>query len=753
MKLDNLSNQVYIVALNEARMQNHEYVTPEHFLYAALMFETGKELVSNSGGDHQGISEDLGEFFETKMTPADNDNPIDSWSFVQMFEIAVAKVNAVGNEEVTIGDILVSIMSLHESYGAYVMQKNGVNKSLLVKNVAISSSKANPESTQQNNTQTPKQEQQRSGHNHGDQSRSEQADREFLNTFTVNLTQKAKENKLDPFYGREEISARTVLVLCRRLKNNPVLVGDPGVGKTAIIEGLAQRIASGDVPAALEGCQILHLDMPALLSGTKYRGDFEERLVKLINIIAKTEKPIVYIDEIHSVVGVGQSGGGGMDAAGILKPYLLRGDLRFIGTTTFEEYKKYFDKERALARRFQKIDVDEPTLEECIEILQSIKHRYEAYHNVSYGDGIIKHICTLSQKHLKDRFMPDSAIDVMDETGANLRYKDKTDFMHIVTERDVERSVAAIAKIPERSLSGDETEKLRNLESDLSKRIFGQDKAVAAVVGAIKSARSGLNNPDKPVANLFFVGPSGVGKTEIAKQLAKCLGLTLHRYDMSEYQEKHSVARLIGAPPGYIGYETGGLLTDAIRRTPSCVLLLDEVEKAHPDIMNVLLQVMDYGVLTDSSGKKSDFRNVVLIMTSNVGASELNKRVIGYSDELNTGAIDTEFKRLFTPEFRNRLDEVVIFNALDERMAERIARRTLEEITVRVRQKGTEVEFSEGLVEWLWRKGFTDTYGAREIIRVAERCIKRLLVDEVLFGDKKERIKVDIKEEEPVISE
>ncbi|MCL1877827.1 MAG: AAA family ATPase, partial [Defluviitaleaceae bacterium] len=571
MKLDNLVSQVYVVAVNEARLHGHEYIMPEHFLYSALMFDTVKELIRRGGGDLEKITSELTHFFEEQLPRKITASPMESFAFNQMLELAAINARNAGQNQTTVPDFLLAIFTLRESYAQYILSKNGVDKQVF--------SKKSAQEVQE--------------------SVSDEKIDKNLAAYTLDLVAAAREGKLDPLVGREDILERTAHVLCRRLKNNPVHVGDPGVGKTAIAEGLAQRIASGDVPEQLKNVKIFRVDMGALVAGTRYRGDFEERLVKLLEAVAQLEKPILYIDEIHTVVGTGAVSGGSMDATSIIKPYLSRGEIRFIGSTTFEDYKKHFEKDRALARRFAKIDVHEPSEAECLKILQGLREHYEAFHHVKYSDDILEKIVALSSKHMNDRFLPDKAIDTMDEAGVLARLESKIKIAD-VTESAIERVVARTAKIPEKSVAANESVALKNLRENLCARVFGQEEAVETIAHAIHSARAGLNEPDRPVASLLFVGPTGVGKTEVTKQLAEILGIHLARFDMSEYQEKHAVARLIGSPPGYVGYEEGGLLTDAIRKNPHCVLLLDEIEKAHADILNVLLQVTDYGALTDN---------------------------------------------------------------------------------------------------------------------------------------------------------
>ena len=755
MNLDTFAGQVYVVTVNEARLQGHEFVTPEHFLYSALMFDVGKEIIEASGGDIKGIMEDLRQFFREFIPTHVTETPIESFAFIQLFELAAAQAHTNGRKMVTLSELMGAIFFLQESHAQYILLKNGLDRLTMFKHVS--------QGTQLQQvspggalvvTQNPKKEQ------------NQTQDQEVQ--YTVDLCKSAKEGKLDPLIGREEVIDRTVQVLCRRLKNNPIHVGDPGVGKTAIAEGLAQRIVAKDVPEALFDAQILQLDMGALLAGTKYRGDFEDRLVKLLEAVTKLPKPILYIDEIHTVIGAGAVSGSAMDATGIIKPYLSKGEIRFIGSTTFDEFKKHFEKDRALARRFQRIDIAEPTKDECISVLMGLRDRYESFHQVSYNEEVLKLIVELSAKYMNDRRLPDKAIDVMDEAGVMARFENTANAERFdektnektneeaneetneetnektneetnrnaneVSIKHVERTVARMAKVPENSLAGDEKDKLKNMETNLQAQVFGQEAAVTTIAQAIRAARSGLNEPGKPVASLLFVGPTGVGKTEIAKQLAHLMGIPLTRFDMSEYQERHSVARLIGAPPGYVGFEESGMLTEAIRRTPHCVLLLDEIEKAHPDILNVLLQVMDYGRLTDNTGRQADFANVILIMTSNAGAAELTKKTIGFSDKLNTKAVEKAVEQMFSPEFRNRLDGVIQFNPVNEKMAKSIAQKAIENLANKLADRNVTLLPSKSAIDYVSAKGLSEIYGAREIIRVVENDVKKLLVNELLFG-------------------
>ncbi len=726
MKLDSFCNQVYVVALNEARIQAHEYITPEHFLYSALMFDVGREIIEKSGGDVEQIKRDLTDFFDEHIPKKVTESPIDSYAFMKMLEFATHQAVSSGKKLVQIGNVIVAIFSLSESFAAYVLLKNGVDKLKLLR--VISHEIGEKE-------------------NEGETGSKKNTDATFLKTYATNLTERAKQGLLDPLVGRSDILERTIQVLSRRLKNNPLHVGEPGVGKTAVVYGLAQKIAEGQVPKLLQDSQIFYIDIGNILAGTRYRGDFEERLVKLLEIILKTKQPIIYIDEVHTIVGAGAVSGGGLDGATILKPYLAKGDVRFIGSTTFDEYKKYFEKDKALLRRFQKIDILEPSISECIEIINGIKYKYEHYHNVVYTEEVVQKVCELTGKYMQDKFLPDKAIDVIDETGAFVKMHNKD---KVITLKDIEKTIALMTKIPESSISADEINQLKNLEEKIKTEIFGQDSAIKLVVDAIKISRSGLNDSNKPVASLLFVGPTGVGKTEIARQVALNFGIKLTRFDMSEYQEKHSVARLIGSPPGYVGYEEGGLLTDEIRKTPHCVLLLDEIEKAHPDIYNILLQIMDYGSLTDNSGKKADFRNVIIIMTSNAGAKYIGKRVVGFNDKKEgLSVVDKEVERIFNPEFRNRLDAVVVFSHIDEDMSIKIANKALSNLSKRLIEKRIDLEATPEAISFIALKGRCEQFGAREIMRVVDNDIKKQLVDEILFGKLKDggKVVVDVKNE------
>ncbi len=716
MHLDIVTKQVYIIALNEAKLQRHEYFTPEHMLQAILFFDLGKEIIESAHGDVKDMKDELQDFFENNVPKSKtNASPIETVGLKNLFDLATQYVREASREEMNICDLLATMFLLPESFACYIMKKNGVNRDIILK--YISNPVVDAQSSEGLANEVPLNE-------------------SDIKNYVDDLTQRAMEGKIDPLIGREDIIKRTIQILCRRRKNNPIHVGDPGVGKTAIVEGLAQKIVNNQVPAKLRGFKIYSLDMGSVVAGTRYRGEFEEKLKFILNYIEKEENIILYMDEVHNIVGAGSASGSTLDASNILKPYLTSDRLHFIGSTTFEEYRKFLDKDKALTRRFQKIEVSEPSVSETIKILEGLQKNYEIYHNVKYSKDAIDCAAILSNKYIHDRFLPDKAIDVIDEAGANARMNcNNEDEQILITQRDIEKIIALTAKIPDVNVSIDDIENLKALDEQLKSKIFGQDKAIDIVVRAIRRSRAGLNENNKPVASLLFVGSTGVGKTEIAKQLSFNLGIPLQRYDMSEYQEKHSVARLIGSPPGYVGYEEGGLLTEAIRKTPHCVLLLDEIEKAHPDILNVLLQVMDYASLTDNNGKKADFSNVILIMTSNAGAKDLEKRTIGFDGKLgDKSAIDKEVERIFTPEFRNRLDEIVVFNSMNEDMAKLIAQKALSELAEKLKSKKINLKQTDKALDWIAKKGFSATYGAREIYRIVNKEIKNFFVEELLFG-------------------
>lgn len=728
MDIDRLLNEIFIAAFNEAKAESHEYITPEHILYAALFFDDSKSLIENCGADVDKLKEDIKSYMEAFIEKVENKEPVQTLAIQNILSAAANHVLSCGKDIITFGDVLVALFDEEESFGSYFLREQGITRLDILNYITHGYVKGKSRAS----TKAPSKEK-----DSQEETAEEKNDNAMLGSFAVELTEKARRGELDPLIGREDILERTLQVLCRRLKNNPIHVGDPGVGKTAITEGIAQLIVSGKVPTLLKDYKIYSVDMGGMLAGTKYRGDFEERVKKLLNEIVKEKKAIVFIDEIHTIIGAGSISGGTMDASNIMKPFLDRGSIRVIGSTTYDEYKKVFEKDRALSRRFQKIEIPETSVEDTYEILLGLKDRYESYHNVTYTASALKAAVELSSKYIQDRHLPDKAIDVIDEAGAYARLHCKTgDEKLVIIDKDIEKIVSSIGKVPEESVSVNEVEKLRTLEEQLKNNIYGQEKAIDTVVKAIKRSRAGFNESEKPIANLLFVGPTGVGKTELSRQLASSLGIPLIRFDMSEYQEKHTVARLIGAPPGYVGYEEGGLLTDAIRKTPHCVLLLDEIEKVHSDVLNVLLQLMDYATLTDNTGKKADFKNVILIMTSNAGAKEVGKSMIGFGDRnVREDAINKEVERIFSPEFRNRLDEIVVFNQMDECMAVLIARKAIAKFEERLMMKGISLRVSEECYKWIAQRGLTSNYGAREINRIVQQDIKPYFVDEVLFGE------------------
>jgi ATP-dependent Clp protease ATP-binding subunit ClpA len=636
----------------------------------------------------------------------------------------------------------VSILDETKSFGAFYLKKAGITLYNLLEVISHGGLLSSDPDNRQRQEEAPETDEGEEEEARGAGGRR-RLRRSALEMFTRELTKAAREGELEPLIGREDILERTVQVLCRRLKNNPVLVGDPGVGKTAIAEGLAQRIAEENVPELLKGYEVFLLDMGSVVAGTRYRGDFEERLKQVIKELEKKERVILFIDEIHTIVGAGAVSGGSLDASNILKPAIASGRIRCLGSTTYDEFKKYFERDRALSRRFQKIEVTETTPEETFQILQGLRDRYEEYHQVKYTDEALQSAVDLSDQYINDRFLPDKAIDVIDEAGAYMRILAfrgglTTSPEPVLTQTDIEKVVSKIAKIPEKTVSASEVDRLMTLSEDLQSVLFGQDQAIEAVVQAVKNSRAGFREPNKPVANFLFVGPTGVGKTELARQLADNLGIAMHRFDMSEYQERHTVSRLIGSPPGYVGYDEGGLLTDAIRKTPHAVLLLDEVEKAHPDIFNVLLQIMDYATLTDNAGRKADFRNVILIMTSNAGARELGKASIGFGERvIGKDAIVDAVDRIFNPEFRNRLDSVVSFNRLDERVILQIVDKEIRFFEAQLVEKGINLEVSDACRHYLAEKGYSPEFGARNIARLVQQKIKDFFVDSVLFGELK----------------
>jgi ATP-dependent Clp protease ATP-binding subunit ClpA len=724
-------------ALSLASERRHEYATLEHLLLGLAEDTDAATVLKACGVDLDKLRNDLTEFLDKDLAGLATDRPGDpkpTAGFQRVVQRAAIHVQSSGRDEVTGANVLVALFSERESHAVYFLQLQDMTRLDAVNFISHGIAKAPGRSAQRpvagTNNQTPE-------GNQPEQEREEKPNRrsqDALSNYCVNLNKKAMAGKIDPLIGRDLEIERTIQILCRRTKNNPLYVGDPGVGKTAIAEGLAKRIVEGDVPEVLLKCTIFALDMGSLLAGTRYRGDFEERLKAVVNELENQTGAILFIDEIHTVIGAGATSGGAMDASNLLKPALASGNLRCIGSTTYKEFRNYFEKDRALVRRFQKIDVNEPSLEDSVKILRGLKLNYEKHHKVSYTDEAIRAAVELSAKYINDRKLPDKAIDVIDEVGASRMLLPEHKRRKTVTLKDVEEIVAKIARIPPKSVSADDKETLRNLERDLKSMVFGQDKAIEALGAAIKLARAGLREPEKPIGNYLFSGPTGVGKTEVARQLASTMGIELIRFDMSEYMERHSVSRLIGAPPGYVGFDQGGMLTDAIDQHPHAVLLLDEIEKAHPDLFNILLQVMDHGKLTDHNGKTVDFRNIILIMTTNAGASDMAKEAIGFGRDVRTGEDDDAIKRLFTPEFRNRLDATITFAGLTPEIVGRVVEKFVMQLEAQLADRNVTIELSSAAKEWLAERGYDRLYGARPLGRVIQEHIKKPLAEELLFG-------------------
>jgi ATP-dependent Clp protease ATP-binding subunit ClpA len=719
------------MAFVEARQQRHEFITVEHLLLALLDNPSAAEVLRACAANIEDLRKSLVGFIKENTPTVGGTDEVDTQptlGFQRVIQRAIMHVQSTGGgkKEVTGANVLVAIFGEKDSHAVYYLHQQGVTRLDVVNFIAHGIKKSDPPEPAKNNGEGagPEGEKEEGAENKGSP----------LEQFTTNLNQQAKDGKIDPLIGREAEVERVVQVLCRRRKNNPLLVGEAGVGKTAIAEGLAWRITEGDVPEVLSDATVYALDMGALLAGTKYRGDFEQRLKGVLKQLKEQPKAILFIDEIHTLIGAGAASGGTLDASNLLKPALSSGAMKCIGATTFQEYRGIFEKDAALSRRFQKVDVVEPTVEQTVEILKGLKSRFEEHHSVKYAVGALQAAAELSAKYINDRHLPDKAIDVIDEAGAAQRVLPKSRQKKTITRNEVEEIVAKIARIPPANVSSDDRGKLKTLERDLKSVVFGQEPAVEALSAAIKMARSGLGRADKPIGAFLFSGPTGVGKTEVAKQLAFILGIELIRFDMSEYMERHAVSRLIGAPPGYVGFDQGGLLTEAITKKPHAVLLLDEIEKAHPDVFNVLLQVMDHGTLTDNNGRKADFRNVIIIMTTNAGAETMQKSTIGFTSKREQGDEMGDIKRLFTPEFRNRLDAIVNFRALDEEIILRVVDKFLLQLEEQLAEKKVEVTFSDALRKHLAKKGFDPLMGARPMQRLIQDTIRRALADELLFG-------------------
>ena len=727
MKITKSVSDLILRAFAEAKSNKDEFITPEHLLYASLFLKDVIEVIESLEGNVEILKDNLRGYINEYISKTEDREPQESIGFKQVIYMAGLQAQSSGRDTIAIDHIINAIYNLEDSYASFYLKEQGLSLRDLLFSLCHGSENRYEEIYSEDDSEY-------------DFTETETYDETETNTsvlekFTLNLTNLAHEQS-DPLIGREDILTRTIQILCRRTKNNPIHIGEPGVGKTALTLGLAKLIVAGKVPAKLRGAEIFSLDLGSMLAGTKYRGDFEERIKKVLDVIKKLTNPIVYIDEIHNIVGAGALSAGSLDASNLLKPYLMEGKIRFIGATTYDEYKKYFAKDKALSRRFQTIEVKEPSVEETIEIIQGLKENYENYHGVKFTEEAIRSAVILSDKYINDRHLPDKAIDVIDEAGSYVVITEKSsEEKTVIDEKIIEEVISKICNIPKKTVESSEISSLKNLQKLLKDNIFGQDKAIDEVVRCIKMSRAGLNEESKPVAAMLFVGPTGVGKTEIARTLAKNLGIELVRFDMSEYVEKHAASKLIGAPPGYVGYEEGGLLTDTIRKKPHCVLLLDEIEKAHSDILSVLLQVMDYATLTDNQGRKADFRNVIIIMTSNAGARNIGKSLVGFGErEIQGEVIMEEVKRFFSPEFRNRLDKIVVFNHIDDSMALNITEKELKYFQKKLIQKNVVMEFTPICIKYISNKGVSREYGAREIHRIINTELKPLLVDEILFG-------------------
>ncbi len=714
-------------ALAYANERRHEYATLEHLLLALTEDQDAIAVLRACGVSIEEIRADLGEYIDNQLTNLINAHVGDAKptaAFQRVLQRAAIHVQNSGREEVTGANVLVAIFSERESYAVYFLQEQEMTRLDAVNYISHGIAKV-PGHEESRPVQGADEEQGEKVVKKG---------REALDAYCVDLNAKAKSGKIDPLIGRAHEIERTIQVLCRRTKNNPLYVGDPGVGKTAIAEGLARRIVEEQVPEVLKNATIFALDMGALLAGTRYRGDFEERLKAVMGELEQQDHAVLFIDEIHTVIGAGATSGGAMDASNLLKPALQSGALRCIGSTTYKEYRNYFEKDRALVRRFQKIDVNEPSIEDAVKILRGLKPYYEEHHGVRYTADALRTAVELSARYIGDRKLPDKAIDVIDEVGAAQALKPESKRRKTIGVKEVEAVVAKIARIPPKSVSRDDKATLKTLERDLKTMVFGQDQAITALSSAIKLARAGLREADKPIGCYLFSGPTGVGKTEVARQLAHTLGVEMHRFDMSEYMERHTVSRLIGAPPGYVGFDQGGLLTDAVDQHPHCVLLLDEIEKAHPDLFNILLQVMDYGKLTDHNGKVVDFRNVILIMTTNAGASDMAKPAVGFLREQREGEDTEAIERTFTPEFRNRLDAVIPFSGLKPEVVALVVDKFVLQLEAQLADRHVTIELSEAARKWLAEKGYEPMFGARPLGRVIQEHVKKPLAEELLFG-------------------
>jgi ATP-dependent Clp protease ATP-binding subunit ClpA len=745
MRLSRTLEASLALAVREARTRRHEYLCIEHVLYALLHDEAVAEVIRACGGDVEALKKELDAYLDEHLErlPEGRDvMPQQTLGFQRILQRAAAHVQSSGRDEVNGCNVLVAIFREPDSQAAFLLEQQGIRRLDVITYLSHGISKI----VEGPGPAEPSGDDEDDDDDSGGAGR--QAARDPLAAFTVDLVAKAAAGRIDPLIGRTRELERTIHVLCRRRKHNPVFVGDPGVGKTALVEGFALRVHRGEVPKVLRDVRVYALDMGALLAGTKFRGEFEARLKGVIGALRERPGAILFIDEIHTVVGAGATQGGSLDASNILKPALANGELRCIGATTHQDYKNHFERDRALARRFQRIDVVEPSVEETHAILRGLRPEYEKHHGVVYTDRALRAAAELAAKHVNDRFLPDKAIDVVDEAGAAVQVMPENRQRKTVRTRDIEHVVATMAKIPPRTVSISDRERLETLERDLKLLVFGQDAAIDAVASTIRLARAGLGQPEKPVGSFLFAGPTGVGKTEVAKQLAAALGIEFLRFDMSEFMEKHTVSRLIGAPPGYVGFDQGGLLTDAVRRTPHALLLLDEIEKAHPDLFGILLQVMDHATLTDHTGRKADFRHVILIMTTNAGAQEMAAAAIGFGAATNRDKGKRALERLFAPEFRNRLDATVTFAPLQPEAVERVVDKFLAELDAQLAPRRVTLEVTPAARRWLAERGYDETLGARPMARLIQQELKRVLADEMLFGQLRDggRAEVDVRD-------
>jgi ATP-dependent Clp protease ATP-binding subunit ClpA len=717
-------------ALKAASTRRHEYATLEHLLLALIDDEHASKVMSACGVDLGELQTTVAHYLDTELEALkvqQSTDPSPTSGFQRVVQRAILHVQSSGRDEVTGANVLVALFSERESYAVYFLQQQDMSRLDAVSFISHGVGKGGTPTE----ASTPKgAEDEKPAKGDAKAGKNESA----LKQFTVDLNEKAKTGKIDPLIGRGPEVDRTIQILCRRSKNNPLYVGDPGVGKTAIAEGLARKIVEGAVPDVLKEAVIYSLDMGALLAGTRYRGDFEERLKQVVNELEKLPHAVLFIDEIHTVIGAGATSGGAMDASNLLKPALSGGQIRCIGSTTYKEFRNHFEKDRALLRRFQKIDVNEPTVEDTIKILSGLRTAFESHHGVKYTPDAIKSAVELSSRYINDRKLPDKAIDVIDEVGAMQMLVPPNKRKKTITPKEIEQVIATMARIPPKTVSTDDTKALASLDTDLKRVVFGQDKAIEVLSSAIKLSRAGLRDPDKPIGNYLFSGPTGVGKTEVARRLADIMGIPLQRFDMSEYMERHSVSRLIGAPPGYVGYDQGGLLTDAVDQQPHSVLLLDEIEKAHPDLFNILLQVMDNGKLTDHHGKTVDFRNTILIMTTNAGASDMARESIGFGQFTREDVQEEAVKKLFTPEFRNRLDAIVPFDYLPSDVVGRVVEKFILQLELQLADRGVHIRLDDESKAWLTERGYDKLYGARPMGRLIQEKVKQPLAEELLFG-------------------